>query len=265
MNHFILQLKGRNETLYYFGFLCLLLAIVCLILTKTSPTRLNNVSAWFKPFKFAASIWLYAWTMAWYCYYLPQFNLQLFNFSVVFLLGLEIIYIGIQAAKGELSHFNISSALYATLYSCMAIAASAIALYTAYVAYLFFQSDFPQLPSYYVWSIRLSMILFVIFSFEGFLMGSRLSHTIGGADGGPGLPILNWSTKYGDPRIAHFIGMHALQVIPVLSFYVFKNTKATVLLVLCYAALALFTLVQALQGKPLFKSKEKDKEQLSHP
>jgi hypothetical protein len=59
--------------------------------------------------------------------------------------------------------------------------------------------------------------------------------------------------------------MHALQVIPVLSFYVFKNTKATVVLVLCYAALALFTLVQALQGKPLFKSKEKDKEQLSHP
>ena len=83
-------------------------------------------------------------------------------------------------------------------------------------------------------------------------MGSRLTHTIGGPDGEAGIPILNWSTKYGDPRIAHFIGMHALQVIPIVSFYLLKNTKATVILALLYFALAVFTLVQALQGKSMF-------------
>jgi hypothetical protein len=83
-------------------------------------------------------------------------------------------------------------------------------------------------------------------------MGSRLTHTIGGQDGEAGIPLLNWSTKYGDPRIAHFIGMHALQVIPIVSFYLLKNTKATVILALLYFALAVFTLVQALQGRSLF-------------
>jgi hypothetical protein len=48
--------------------------------------------------------------------------------------------------------------------------------------------------------------------------------------------------------------MHALQVLPVLSFYLLKNTKATVIIAILYGLLALLTLVQALQGKPFFKS-----------
>jgi hypothetical protein len=135
----------------------------------------------------------------------------------------------------------------------MAIAATAIALYAAYIGFLFFKSDIPNLPAYYLGSIRIGIILFVIFSLEGFVMGSRLSHTISGEDGGTGLPLVTWSNKYGDPRIAHFIGMHALQVLPILSYYLLKNTKATFVAGALYGILALFTLVQALSGKPFHK------------
>lgn len=155
--------------------------------------------------------------------------------------------------EGQLSHFNISSPSYAALYVMMALAATAISIYTAYIGVLFFKNEFPSLPSYYVWSIRLAIILFVIFSLESFVMGSRLSHTIGAADGGQGLPLLNWSTKYGDPRIAHFIGMHALQVLPLASYYVLKDVKATIVLSAAYGLFALFTLIQALNGKPFSK------------
>ena len=260
MLDFIQILKTRNETLFYYGLICLVSAIVFLALTKFTNTQVYNVNAWYKPFKFAFSTFLYAWAMAWFCHYLPAFNIQLFNWTIIILLGFEIFYIAFQANRGQLSHYNLSTPTYAALYSMMALAATLVTIYTAYVGILFFKYDFPTLPNYYLWAIRFGILLFVVFSFEGFVMGSRLTHTIGGKDGDLGIPLLNWSTKYGDPRIAHFIGMHALQVIPLLSFYLLKSTKATIIVSIVYLLLAVFTLVQALQGKPLFKSKHPQNE-----
>ncbi len=260
MIEFIHNLKARNETLFYYGIICLVFAVIFLILTRFTTTQVYNVNAWFKPFKFAFSTFLFAWAMAWYCYYLPSFNIALYNWTVIVLLGFEIIYIALQASKGELSHYNLSTPVYAALYSMMALAATLVTLYTAYVGVLFFINDFPSLPNYYVWAIRLGILIFVIFSFEGFVMGSRLTHTIGGEDGGLGIPFLHWSIKYGDPRIAHFIGMHALQVLPILSYYLLKNIKTTIAISLLYGLLAVFTLVQALQGKALFKFNQQQNE-----
>ena len=256
MIDFLHHLKHRNETLFYYGLICLILSLVFLLLTKVTTTQVYNVNAWFKPFKFAFSTFLFAWAMAWYCYYLPNFNIKLFNWAVIILLGFEIVYIALQASKGQLSHYNLSTPVYAALYSMMALAASAVTIYTAYVGLLFFTNTFPDLPSYYLWAIRFGIILFVIFSFEGFAMGSRLNHSVGALNDNSSWFIIGWSKTVGDLRVAHFIGMHSLQVLPVLSFYVFKNTKLTLALSLLYGLLALLTLIQALQGKPLIKGSD---------
>ncbi len=252
---FIQELKDRNETLFYYGLLCLFASFIFLILTKYTSTQVFNVNAWYKPFKFAFSTFLFSWAMAWYCYYLPNFNSNLFNWTVVILLGFEIFYIAFQASKGQLSHYNVSTPVYSTLYSLMAIAASAVTLYTAYVGFLFLKYDFPNLSNDYLWAIRLGIILFVIFSFEGFAMGSRLNHSVGAWNDNSNWFILGWSKTVGDLRVSHFIGMHALQLLPMLSFYVLKNTKLTIGIAFVYGLLALVTLIQALQGKPLIKQK----------
>ena len=97
MIYFLQTLKYRNEALFYFGLICFILAIVFLILTRFTTTQVYNVNAWYKPFKFAASTMLYAWAMAWFIDYLPNFDAKIFNWVIIITLGFEIIYIALQA------------------------------------------------------------------------------------------------------------------------------------------------------------------------
>jgi len=253
---FINEIKIRNESLFYFGLLCFIFSIVCFILSNTTSTIVHEVNAWIKPFKFAVSIGLYAWTMAWYCHYLSDFNPVPFNWSVIILFGFEIVYIAFQASKGQLSHFNFDTSLSTILYSLMGFAAVIVTLYTAYIGYLFFIQSFPNLPNHYVWAIRLGILIFVIFSFEGVLMSSYASHSVGAINDNSNWWIVGWSKTVGDLRVSHFIGMHALQLLPLLSFYVLKSTKTTIIVSIFYAILATTTLVQALNGKPILYQKE---------
>ncbi|MBK8055962.1 MAG: hypothetical protein IPK35_22505 [Saprospiraceae bacterium] len=188
------------------------------------------------------------------------FTLLLFSWVLILLLGFEIIYNAFQANKGQLSHYNISTPMYSALNSMMALAATLVTLYTAYVGILFFKNDFPNLPTYYLWAIRFGILIFVIFSFEGFALGLRLNHSVGALNDNSNWLIVGWSKTVGDLRVSHFIGMHALQVLPIVSFYFLKNTKLTIGLSLIYGLLALLTLIQAIQGRPLIKGSESDKQ-----
>jgi hypothetical protein len=256
---FFRELKIRNEYLFYLGIFCFIFSIACIIFTQTTTTKVHEINAWYKPFKFTVSIGMYSWTMAWLCHYLHNFNVILFSWAVILLLGFELIYIAFQASRGELSHFNFNAPIYTVMYSLMGIAAVLITIYTAYIGFLFFTQSFPNLPPYYLWAIRMGIIIFVIFSFEGALMSSRASHSVGAINDNSNLLIVGWSKTVGDLRVAHFIGMHALQILPLLSFYILKNTKTTIILAVLYGLLATSTLVQALNGQPVITQEGQQK------
>ena len=82
-------------------------------------------------------------------------------------------------------------------------------------------------------------------------MAAVLKHTIGAADGARGVPLLNWSRQHGDLRIAHFLGMHTLQVFPLVGFYITRSSRAMIVFACAYAGLVIFVLVQACLGLPL--------------
>ncbi len=111
----------------------------------------------------------------------------------------------------------------------------------------------------YLWSIRLGLIVFILGSLQGGMLSCYSSHTLGRADVGSGLPFVNWSTKAGDLRIAHMLGIHALQVIPFAGYLVIRWMKYRplprqmsylVAFTILYVGLTLAVLVQAMARQP---------------
>lgn len=246
------ELKYRNEALFYFGMLLFAGAVLCSILVFFTDKQVLGINSFIKPFKFFLSTGIYVWTMGWITFYLDEEKkVSLFNGVVIAVLAFETIYIFWQAARGQLSHFNISSKFNGAMFSLMGIAISIMTLWTGYIAYLFFTKSFPALPAAYLWGIRLGLVLFVIFAFEGGLMGARLAHTVGAADGGEGIPLVNWSKRNGDLRISHFVGMHALQLLPLFGYYISRSVTITIIFAIVYFIVSTLLMIQALMGKPL--------------
>jgi hypothetical protein len=255
MNTMLQTLKRRNAILYWFGLFCLISGVVCIGFSFVTSREVLGINAFIKPAKFFISIWILCWTMALFTGLLIQRRkVVIYSWVFVVMMTLEMVIITGQAALGKLSHFNITSSLNARLFDLMGLAITVFTLWTAYIGYLFFKHKPVGIKSEYLWGIRLGILLFVIFAFEGFAMAIRLSHTVGAPDGGPGLPVTNWSTRYGDLRVAHFFGMHALQLLPLFGYYVAKRPRQVVFVTIVYFIGVSLLLAGALSGKPLLTS-----------
>jgi hypothetical protein len=84
------------------------------------------------------------------------------------------------------------------------------------------------------------------------------AHTIGAPDGGPGIPVTAWSSRHGDVRVPHFVGLHALQALAFVAIALRLwrrpddvRVKVVLAASASYAALFALLLFQALQGRSI--------------
>jgi len=253
------------------------LAVVVAVLLVVDPRELTGMPLWAKPLKFAISTAVYCFTLAWLISLLTTAKRLGWIAGTVAAAGIvvEMVIIVGFAAVADTSHFNVSTPLHTTLWGVMAFGISAVWVMTLIVGIALFRSRLGDRARSV--AIRAGVVIGLVGMGLAFLMtgptaqqlddfqGIAGAHTVGLADGGPGLPILGWSTEYGDLRIPHFVGMHALQVLPLVIIALemlarrwprldaVRRLRLVWIATAVYAAAVALVTVQALAGESIVR------------
>ncbi|WP_052003026.1 hypothetical protein [Microvirga sp. BSC39] len=206
------------------------LAILALMLPTAfalavDSRTLNDIPIWIKPLKFQASVGIYLLTLAWFVAALPE---RVRRGRVVAVLvavaiamaSFEIVYVTLQAARGLASHYNVGDPFHAAMYTLMGIGAVTLTAVSPAIALLLWRCRPVHWSTAFWLSVVLGLMLtFVLGAGAGAVLSAGDGHWIGGvrSDAG-GVPVFGWSRTGGDLRAAHFLGMHALHMLPVVGW-----------------------------------------------
>ncbi|MFD8474635.1 hypothetical protein ACFV2E_21685 [Streptomyces globisporus] len=258
------------------------LAVVSAVGLMVDDRVLVGAPIWAKPFKFSVSFVAYCLTLAWMLTLLTRGRrIGRWAGHVVVLTGLiEMVIITAQVLRGKRSHFNTATAFDSALWNAMGMTIVALWAATLVIAVLLLCTRITDRAT--ALAVRGSLLIALAGAGLGFLMtlpsesqqaAGNLdaadtigAHSVGVPDGGPSMPLTGWSTTGGDLRAPHFVGMHALQLIPLLlialvllapRFAALRDAGVRLRLVRVavggYAALVALITWQALRGQPLIQ------------
>ncbi|MFJ9871229.1 hypothetical protein [Streptomyces sp. NPDC101165] len=267
-----------HRPLVVFSLSMVVLAVMSGVGLVVDDRRLVGSPIWFKPFKFSVSFVAYGLSLAWALSLLPTRRARRVGWwagTVVTVAGVvEMAIITGQVVRGKRSHFNYETPFDEMLYDAMAVTVVILWLGTLAIAVLLLRARLADRAS--AWAMRSGIVLALAGAAVGFLMTrpapgqqrgvSKVvgAHSVGVPDGGPAMPLTGWSTTGGDLRVPHFLGMHALQLLPLvlmgltllaprLARLRAERVRLRLILVASATYAAVFALVtwQALRGQPL--------------
>lgn len=224
-----------HRPLVFLAGLMTVLALVSLAGLLVDGRTVNGAAVWLKPFKFAVSFALYGATLAWMLRLVRRGRWIAWWSATVAAVATaaEVGAIVSQAARGRASHFNVATPYDTAVYDLMGQLALVIWLSTFVLAVVVFVQRHADRAA--LWAMRWGMVV----SLAGMLVGVKMAqptaaqqrvvdaggaltvsgaHAVGAPDDGPSMPVTGWATTGGDLRIAHFVGLHALQALPLLAW-----------------------------------------------
>lgn len=278
MTTMLTTIRRWHPPLAFLALLMAVLAVVSAVGLLVDPRVVNGAPGWAKPLRFSVSFGVYAVTLVWMIAQIarPRWKRVAWWAGTVIAVAsaLEMVAITMQVVRGTTSHFNNSTPFDELVYSLMGALIALLYLATLVVGGALAVSRVRDRT--FSWALRIGLVVAVAGLSVGFLMlqatpeqlaqGDAAQHSgahgVGVADGGPGMPLVGWSTTGGDLRVGHFIRMHALQVLPLLAAllatapFARRLTKRArlrlvVLAGIGYAGVTGLTVWQALRGQPL--------------
>ncbi|HEY0777334.1 MAG TPA: hypothetical protein VGD56_05135 [Gemmatirosa sp.] len=253
------MLRDREPALTRFAFACLALGGVAAVAAVSDPRLFDGVRVWIKPAKFFASIGVFAmsWAAIAGLVRADRRDARVMRRSRWTLIGsarFELAYITLQAARGQASHFNTATPTYGALYAAMGLAAVALIGTTVPLAWEVARRPAPGTDPDLRDAVVLGLgLTFVLGGVLGGYISAHGAHAVGPETGH--LAVLGWNRGGGDLRVAHFLGLHAEQGLPLViaaarALGLPHGRRVVWGAAALWAALTLATFAQAVTGHP---------------
>ncbi|ASV29060.1 hypothetical protein [Maribacter cobaltidurans] len=257
------KVKKESPILFWVAMVITIMGIGCLIGLFIDERTLMGVSVWLKPLKFSISISLYLLTVGYLITKYPYSKRKknLINHITTWSLLLEFLIILYQGSRGVQSHYNIATPLDGILFMLMGVFVGinvlTMVLFIVDTIRLKLKTTKPL-----QWAILLGWLIVLFGSWVGGQMIGQMGHNVAIPDGEAGLPLVNWSTKGGDLRVAHFFALHSIQIIPLFAVWLghkwkFSQRKQLMLVILftlMFSFMIGYIFYQAKQGIPFIAS-----------
>ncbi len=213
------EFSTAQKCLCLYAAVMALLLIVVFAVSLVDERTLREVGIWAKPMKFLAGTALFAATTVVLSRLVsPQVGhgraFQGITALVIVTSFFEVAYISFQAALGEGSHYNTRDTWHAMLFGLMAVAAVGLVASQAWLAWEIWQVKMTDPLTPLTLAVLLGLVMtFVLSTVSGFMLGGQQPMA------GVGVPVLGWHAAQ-DLRPAHFLAVHAQQLIPLVGWWV---------------------------------------------
>jgi hypothetical protein len=217
-----------------------------------------QANVWAKPLKFQLSMALQLLTVWWALEYLsrhgsPLRGQALLVGALLVTVIFEAGYITLQGARGVPSHFNRASGWESVASSLMAAGAYVLVGTSAWIGCVagwrwLQQQPFQGEPMLLAIALGFGM-MFLLAGWTGSALGQHRGPFVQPVPpNGITVPLTLWRLDVGDLRIAHFMGNHSMQALPLVAWLLTKRTRQVRhAAVLCAATVWTVTTVWLLQ------------------
>lgn len=215
-----------SQPLGLVGALSLAAIIPTLVLLVVDQRVLDDELLWLKPLKFQISMAVLCLTLALAIQSVSHtlqssLWLRIPAWAVAITPVYELTFLAIQAARGKRSHFNADTMFDQIGGSLMAAGASVLVGGAMVIGFVILVSLLARGTAAASEPVALALALGLIIGgflggYTGSFIGMNGGPFVGSfAAGDPALPLFGWSLSIGDLRISHFLGLHAMQVLPL--------------------------------------------------
>jgi hypothetical protein len=208
------SLSEPSKFLVGYGLLMFVALLLTYIWSLSDQRVFREVGVWVKPMKFMASTALFALTTVWVIKVAHSRvdQTDAFVWIVALLVAtslFEVVYISYQASQASASHYNVGDPFHAFMFGLMGLFAVGLTATQAWLAWeIWNEQKHADLPIE-TWAVIIGLVLtFVLSTVSGYMLGGNQPPA------GQGLPFVGWHLQK-DIRPAHFLAVHAQQLIPL--------------------------------------------------